>query len=49
MTVRLRPYAWNVRMLNDELFDTLLYGCVTWGPSEVDCDRLRKVHHQMLF
>ena len=37
-----------VRMLKAEVFETLLYGCVTWSPSKADCDRLRKFHHQML-
>ena len=38
-----------VRTLKAEVLETLLYGCVTWSPSEADYDRLRKVHHQMLF
>ena len=37
-----------VRMLEAEVLETLLYGCVTWSPSKADCDRVRKVHHQMI-
>ena len=37
-----------VRMLNAEVLETLLYGCVTWSPSKADYGKLRKVHHQML-
>ena len=44
-SVRLRL---KVRMLKAVVLETLLYGCVTWGPRKADCNRLRKVHHQML-
>ena len=37
-----------VRMLEVEVLETLLYGCVTWSPSKADYGRLRKAHHQML-
>ena len=38
-----------VQMLKAEAMETLLYGCVTRSPSMADNDRVRKVHHQMLF
>ena len=31
-----------VRMLKAEVMETLLYGCVTWSPSKVNYNRLRK-------
>ena len=37
-----------VRMLKDEVVETLLYGCVTWSSNKPDYDRLRQVHHSML-
>ena len=37
-----------VGMLEAEVLETLLYGCVTWSPSKTDYGRLRKAHHQML-
>ena len=39
--VRLRP---KVRMLKVEVIETLLYGCVTWGPRKPDYDRIRQGH-----
>ena len=33
-------------MLEVEVLETLLYGCVTWSPRKADYDRLRKVDHQ---
>ena len=35
-------------MLKAEVLEMLLYGCVTWSPSNADYGRLRKVHDQML-
>ena len=32
-----------------DVFETLLYGYVMWSPNEPDDDRLRQVHHSMLF
>ena len=43
--VRLRL---KVRLLNAEVVETLLYGCMTWSPNKPDYDRLRRVHHFML-
>ena len=43
--VRLRL---KVRLLQAEVIDTLLYGCMTWSPNKPDYDRLRRVHHSML-
>ena len=37
-----------VRLLKDEVVETLLYGCMTWGPKKPDYDRLRRVHCSML-
>ena len=37
-----------VRLLKAEVVETLLYGCMTWGPKKPDYDRLRRVHHSML-
>ena len=44
-SVRLRL---KVRMLNAEVLEPLLYGCVTWSPSKADYDRPRHIHYQML-
>ena len=43
--VRLRL---KVRLLKAEVVETLLYGCMTWGPKKPDYDRLRRVHCSML-
>ena len=37
-----------VRLLKAEVIKTLLYGCMTWSPTEPDYDRLRRVHHSIL-
>ena len=37
-----------MRLLKAEVVETLLYGCMTWSPNKLDCDRLRRVHHSML-
>ena len=34
-------------MLNTEVIEILLYGCVTWSPNKPDYDRIRQVHHSM--
>ena len=44
--VRLRL---KVSLLKAEVVETLLYGCMTWSPNKPDYDRLRRVHHSMLF
>ena len=44
-SLHLRP---NVRVLKAEVLETLLYRCVTSGPSKADYNRLRKGHHQIL-
>ena len=43
--VRLRLKVW---LLNAEVVETPLYGCMTWSPNKPDYDRLRRVHHSML-
>ena len=35
-------------ILKAEVFEALLYGCMTWSPNKPDYDRLRRVHHSML-
>lgn len=42
--VRMRP---KVRLLKAEVFETILYGCVTWGPKPPRYGRLRRVHHYL--
>ena len=37
-----------VRLLKAGVFETLLYGCMTWSPNKLDYDGLRRVHHSML-
>ena len=43
--VRLRL---KVRLLEAEVVETLLYGCIAWSPNKSDYDRLRRVHYSML-
>ena len=38
-----------VRLLKAEVVKTLRYGCMTWSQNKPDFDRLRQVHHSMLF
>ena len=45
LDVRLRL---KVRVLNVDVVEPLLYGCVTWSPNKPDYDRPRQVHHSML-
>ena len=44
--VRLRLNAW---LLKAEEMETLLDGCMTWNPKNPANDRLRRVHHSMVF
>ena len=37
-----------VRLLQAEVIETLLYGCMTWSPDKPDYDRLRRIHHPVL-
>ena len=37
-----------VRLLEAEVVETLLYGCMTWSPKKPEHDRLRRVHRSML-
>ena len=43
--VRLRL---KVRLLKAKVIETLLYGCMTWSPNNLDYDRLRRALHSML-
>ena len=43
--MRLRLKVW---LLKSEVFESLLYGCMTWSPKKPDYDRLRRVHRSML-
>ena len=35
-------------MLKAEVLETMLYGCVTWGPRACHYDTLRRAHHRFL-
>ena len=35
-------------MLRAGVLETMLYGCVTWGPCACHCDTLRRAHHKFL-
>ena len=35
-------------MLKAEVIETMLYGCVTWGPTVAHLAMLRKAHHRLL-
>ena len=35
-----------IRMLRVEVFETMLYGCVTWSPRACHYDTLRRAHHR---
>ena len=37
-----------VRLLKDEVVETLIYGCMTWNPKKPDYDRLRRVRRSVL-
>ena len=38
-----------VRLLKAEVVETPLFGCMTWSTKKPDYDRLRRVHHAVLF
>ena len=38
-----------VRLLKAGVIETLFDDCMTWSPNKPDYDRLRRVHHSMLF
>ena len=45
---RLGERLWlKVRMLEDEVIETLVHGWVTWSPNKPGYDRLWQVHHLM--
>ena len=37
-----------IRMLKAEVFETMLYGCVTWSPRACHYNTLRRAHHSFL-
>ena len=42
------PLELKIRMLRAEVFDTILYGCVTWSPRACYYDTLLRAHHRFL-
>ena len=42
------PLELEIRMLRTELLETMLYGCVTWGPRACHYDTLCRAHHRFL-
>ena len=42
------PLVLKIRMLRAEVFETMLYGCVTWSPRACHYDTLRRAHHRFL-
>ena len=42
------PLELKIRMLRAEVFETMLYGCVTWSPRACHYDTLRQAHHRFL-
>ena len=42
------PLELKIRMLRVEALETMLYGCVTWGPRTCQYDTLRRAHHRFL-
>ena len=42
------PFALKLRMLNAEVTETLLYGCVTWTLGKEHFDGLRTAYHRLL-
>ena len=42
------PLEIKIRMLRAEVFETMLYGCVTWSPRACHYDTLRRAHHRFL-
>ena len=42
------PLELKIRMLRAEVFETMLYGYVTWSPRACHYDTLRRAHHRFL-
>ena len=42
------PLELKIQMLRAEVFETMLYGCVTWSPRACHYDTLRQAHHGFL-
>ena len=42
------PLELKIRMLRAEVFETKLYGCVTWSPRACHYNTLRRAHHRFL-
>ena len=42
------PPELKIRMLRDEVLETMLYGCVTWSPRACHYDTLHRAHHRFL-
>ena len=42
------PLELKIRMLRDEVLETMLYGCVTRSPRACHYDTLRRAHHRFL-
>ena len=42
------PLELKIRMLRDEVLETMLYGCVTWSPRTCHYDTLRRAQHRFL-
>ena len=42
------PLEPKIRMLKAEVFETMLYGCVTWSPRACHYDTLRRAHNRLL-
>ena len=41
------PLRLKIRMLNAEIMETMLYGCVTWSPTVARLAILRTAHHRL--
>ena len=42
------PLELNIRMLRAKVFETMMYGFVTWSPRACHYDTLRRAHHRFL-
>ena len=42
------PLELKIRMLRDEVLETMLCGCVTWSPRAFHYDTLHRAHHRFL-
>ena len=42
------PLELKIRMLNAEVLESMLYGCVTWSPRSCHYDALRRAHQSFL-